>query len=563
MIRKQTELEQYLKIHGKYDEETADSEQVSSQIEMIVEENQEDCVTEELLTNTTYLQEDEEFVEETFSEIMSDAETENMDEGEEIFDVHAHENFEIFEAESEEEIDCLSFSSKPKPRLVPRLEDVKYEKQTPTLVLTPNFLKAREALKSLPKGDLELTDYISATLETETGDRVVFICSNSKCKAEFTSEEEMKLHMIDHKFDSKQQCEYCPMTFKTRHFYEKHIDSIHNDSQHVCQVCGKVFHTQRQYTSHLRNHDQTRKYQCNIEGCEKAFRVKHHLMNHLRVHLKDSPFECNYEGCSARFRQKHALTIHIRKHTGDFKICDNCKSPFVTQFFLNKHLEKCDGTYKPLVTRVSNERKSMDSSEMFKCPIDDCTGSYKVKISLEKHLTNVHQIEVTQTMCVMCCQDFETQQSLKSHLRDHLPFSCGLCSVNFKTEENLMNHMSKSHEKDEVRLHRCTQCTASFKRFEHLKSHINYKHNTAERPYSCDSCSYKSLTRQDLNSHMKTHMKSKDFTCRLCNFVASKLSIIKSHLKSVHNTEDYYFCYICSQGFKYNQEFTQHQKECC
>lgn len=564
MIRKQAELDQYLKIYGNDDVETVE-------IQEAVDSNQEEIVLEgceELSNDTIYLEEDEHYVEETMSQIISDNEPENFEEVEEIGDVDddledfSHLNFEMRGAESDVEVNCHSLTSKLNPS-VPRLEDVKYDKVTPTLVLTPNFLKAREALKTLPKDSKELSDYFSVTVESDSVERVVFVCSNSKCKFEFSSEEEMKLHLVDHKFVTDKKCEYCPMRFKTRHFYEKHLDSVHNDPQFICQVCGKVFNTQRQYTSHLRNHDHTKKFQCNIEGCDKAFRVKHHLDNHRRVHQRESPFACTFEGCSARFRQKHALTIHKRKHTGEFIVCDDCKSPFVTQFSLNKHLEKCNGTYKPFVTRVPNGKRSLDSSERLKCPIDDCAGSYKAKISLEKHLTNVHQIVVTNTMCVICCQEFDSQQSLKQHLRDHLPFSCGLCSVNFKTEENLQSHMSRSHEKDEVRLHRCQQCSAAFKRAEHLKSHINYKHSTADRPYSCDFCSYKSQTRQDLNSHMKTHIKSKDFTCRLCNFAGSKLGTVKNHLKSAHNTEDYYYCYTCSQGFKYNQEFIQHQKECC
>lgn len=543
MIRKQNELVCFLKssnqsglVSEAIDEDLCeDYQELMETEEEIAEVKESEILVEsenEVIANETILQ----------SEIEEDSTYE-----------------EIVVQESEDEVSCAGKSSQK----VERLEEVKYEELKPQLVLTPNFLKAREALKKLSSqahAESTATDYVTATLISNSNEKLVFICNDSKCKAVFSSEDEVKLHLGDHrKFESEPlQCEFCPQLFKTRHFYDKHVESVHNGSQFICQVCGRTLETRIQWRSHLRNHDNTLKYKCSIEGCPKAFRVKHHLDNHLRSHTKESPFECTFAGCSARFRQKHALTIHLRKHTGEFFNCEHCKSPFVTQFQLGKHLEKCNGTYKPLVTRATPRVKQTESSD-FKCAVGECGESFKAKVTLEKHLSKVHAIQVTQTLCVLCCSNFETQQALKSHLREHLPFSCPLCSVNFKNEENLQNHMAKSHDKEEVRLHRCHQCSACFKRAEHLRTHVAYKHNK-DRPYACDSCSYVSPTRQDLNSHMRTHIK--DFPCRFCDFSGNKLASLKVHVKSAHNTEEYYFCDSCSQGFKYQTDFNSHQKTC-
>lgn len=421
---------------------------------------------------------------------------------------------------------------------VPRQEEVKYEDVNPQLVLTPNFLKAREALKNLPNETYEASkaaDFVEATVIENDEEKRVFICSDSKCKAFFSSKDEVRLHLNDHvRFDpSPIQCDLCSLTFDSRHSHDKHMNNFHEGSQFICQVCGKALKSRVQWRSHLRNHDQTLKHKCNFEGCNKAFRVKHHLINHLRTHTKESPFKCTFEGCSASFRQKHALTIHLRKHNQVYINCEHCKSPFVTQFQLNKHLEKCNGVFKPLVSRATPKNKTdRVPSEVYKCSIDECDESFKVKISLEKHLIKAHEIEVTSSFCVLCCQNFENQQALKSHTRDHLPFSCVLCSVNFKNEENLNNHMMKSHDKDEVRLHNCDHCSASFKRAEHLRTHVAYKHNE-NRPYMCDTCPYSSRTRSDLNSHMKSHLKEKNVVfCATCALGFENKFVFEKHIRN-------------------------------
>lgn len=566
LIRKQNELVQFLNF-------TTSCEELNNEEDIDNPVTEETLEVEELFENVDYVEVDEEIFD-------IDLETESDGErceGFQLFGLLEEEEttqdepvFEPFyeqdAIESDTDLDTTILSAE-EVATTPRFEEIKYEKKTPTLILTANYLKVREALKRLPaqqaRKDSDITDYTTVTLIEDSVEKNVYVCNNPDCKVEFESEEEMKCHVLDHYSDgSLQKCEWCPKVFKSRHFYEKHVDEVHNGSQLVCQVCGKILDTKIKLRSHIRNHDQTLKFKCTFKDCTKAFRVKHHLNNHSRVHSKVSPFCCTFEGCSARFRQKHALTIHLRKHNKDFKVCAGCKSPFITQFRLNKHLEKCDGTFKPIVTRGSlyNRKDSVESDE-YKCSVAGCESSFKTKKTLEKHLTKIHQIAVTETVCVVCCHDFGSQQELKSHLREHLPYICTVCSACFRSGKNLKNHMTKSHEKDEVRLHRCLECSVSFKRAEHLRSHITYKHNKA-RPYSCDSCSYTSPTRHDLNAHMKRHIKIKDFSCRLCNFEAKKLSAIKVHMKSVHETEEYYLCYNCNRGFKYQNDFYQHQKEC-
>lgn len=330
---------------------------------------------------------------------------------------------------------------------VSRSDDIEYSDQQPKLVLTSNFLKAREAIKQNTSKDSSVPlKYLPVTLITSTEEKSVYICS--QCNIEFSSELEAKMHLGDHKLI--QPCEFCQKVFTTRRNYEKHIEKMHNNMKYECQVCGKVFDSKIQHRGHLRNHNQEKNHSCPFAGCAKAFRVKHHLNNHLRVHTKDSPYQCSFEGCSAKFRQKHALTIHLRKHNGDFYHCQQCKSPFVTQFQLNKHSKTCNGTYKPLVTRTPRSETVRTESRDFSCPIEDCSEIYKSKASLELHLTQSHQVEDGSALCNFCCKVFESDPALKSHHCASFQATCSICNDCFKDEESLSNHILEYHETDEL-----------------------------------------------------------------------------------------------------------------
>lgn len=497
----------------------------------------EEIITEELCD----ISENIEILEEEMFDGASNAVTESDEELEEFDYIEELSQDNCLDATFEEKVFavCKNEIVEKAPR-----EELRYDDDNvgAKFVLSAEFLKAREFLKANKNENNatpESLKYSKCNVVDESGEKILFFCEDPKCEISFQSEDEAKLHLDDHlKYaPAKLQCKYCPQSFRTRANYKNHLNNVHSGLQFMCQTCGETFETRIKWQSHSRNHDKTLKYHCTFQDCTKAFRVKHHLTNHLRSHTKESPFQCNFDGCSAAFRQRHALTIHIRKHTQEFFNCEQCKSPFVTQYSLNKHLKKCDGTYRPLITRIASKGSNSSSSPTcFSCCITNCGESFKAKATLEKHLTKVHQIEVTSTLCILCCQEFENLQVLKAHMRNHLPFSCEFCSVNFRTEENYNNHMMKNHDKDEVRLHHCTHCPASFKRAEHLRSHVAYKHTT-ERPFACDSCAYVSLTRYDLNVHMKHHMKEKDLSCQFCDFNSKKVATMKFHLKSIHNTD--------------------------
>lgn len=382
---------------------------------------------------------------------------------------------------------------------VPRNEEVKFEKVTPKLVLTADYLIAKEALRSGNANDVPSSGSLKC----------------SKCSSSFSSEAELKMHINDHVLDAEQKCSKCKASFKLSTNYNKHVASCQM-IQFICQHCGIKLKTRIQWRSHLRNHDKRLKYKCPYEGCEKIFRVKHHLNNHLRsrVHLDEAPFVCSY--CNSRFRQKHALTLHIRKHNGDFKTCDQCKSAFLTAALLKKHQASCDGIFKPFMPRLTKHISESSKSILnFTCPIDGCSNCCTTKPQLQRHLIKVHQIEINQSTCVVCLSDLETVKNLRSHIKDHLPFACSICSLNFLTEEKLLAHIDRSHSDNIERNHSCPYCQSTFKRAEHCRTHIKYKHSssTERNLYKCDQCSFSAPLLRSIATHVGIHSKKSFQSC--------------------------------------------------
>lgn len=214
LIRKQNELLQYLKISDEQLGELTSKLGSDKDVE-------DDCIEELFEENT---EDDDDFEMETVAGSTKDLDTGNIEDYSEAAAI--------------------------------RSEDIEYCDQQPKLVLTPNFLKAREAIKQNQLQSSVTLKYMPVTLITNNSEKAVFICGT--CNIEFSSEAEAKLHMSDHKLDAGgRQCDFCHLSFKTLRNYEKHVETAHSNMKFVCQVCGKTFDSKIQHRSHLRNHDQT------------------------------------------------------------------------------------------------------------------------------------------------------------------------------------------------------------------------------------------------------------------------------------------------------------------
>ena len=177
----------------------------------------------------------------------------------------------------------------------------------------------------------------------------------------------------------------------------------------------------------------------------------------------DRPFVCNFDNCEASFKQSYLLTLHTRKHNGVRYDCSMCHSQFVSTTSLKKHETRCDGVYRDVTKRgnwrysIKTETETEQIEKSYQCAMDLCYCKFRTKASLHKHLTSVHNLEVTDQTCILCCKDFENTHLLRFHNSEHhtKTNTCPECKLGFKSIDALKNHTQKQHTRKDSRPYTC------------------------------------------------------------------------------------------------------------
>lgn len=61
----------------------------------------------------------------------------------------------------------------------------------------------------------------------------------AECGKSFLTASCLKLHVLLHsKQPKKIVCEYCPLRFKRKQYYQEHLNYVHKGVKFVCNICG-------------------------------------------------------------------------------------------------------------------------------------------------------------------------------------------------------------------------------------------------------------------------------------------------------------------------------------
>lgn len=87
-----------------------------------------------------------------------------------------------------------------------------------------------------------------------------------------------------------------------------------------------------------------------------------------------------------------------------------------------------------------------------------------------------------------------------------------------------------------------------------------------DKPFSCDSCSYKGKTKRDLETHHYTHKTGDNhrFKCEIfqCNYSSKTLSALKNHDAREHDGEaPTYQCHCCGKFYMRGYLLSKHLKK--
>nr|XP_055045343.1 zinc finger protein 34-like [Misgurnus anguillicaudatus] len=268
--------------------------------------------------------------------------------------------------------------------------------------ITSSASKARpteQTLSFITCGETLSSQRHLETRERKCTEQKLFPCR--RCKSNFTTLQEKKLHHSKVHIVKPYSCFYCGKSFNDLSQVRVH-QRVHNGEKiHHCSICGKGFSQRKNLVSHQRIHTGEKPFKCS--QCDKTFAYSGHLTVHERIHTGEKPYHCSV--CGKSFNQHDGLVRHQRSHTGE----------------------------KP-----------------YKC--SQCQKMYADLSSLKTH-KRLHTGEKPY-VCSYCGNSFSDSSTFKAHERIHTgekPYHCSMCGESFTYLKTLKRH-KKKHTEDQPTL---------------------------------------------------------------------------------------------------------------
>ncbi|XP_046740039.1 zinc finger protein 99-like [Diprion similis] len=249
-------------------------------------------------------------------------------------------------------------------------------------------------------------------------------------------------------------------------------------------------------------------------------------------------YKCEIEDCGVRMLLQENIVYHQKCHvTATLPCTISYQCPECAEFKSNNWNNLAGHLW----------RSHIIDMELHCC--DLC--SYKTP-SLS-HLTNQHRGihgENRPFLCDHCGKGFKTKKQRRNHRAHHRakekePLKCDECQRNFTNARLLRLHQDAVHK--ESKPFTCNSCSYSASTRSALKLHL--RRHTGEKPFSCDQCSYTTGDHNSLRRHKLKHLGLKPYSCPHCNYACIQTSTYKVHLKNKHpglNHDLMFSCQYCS-----------------
>ncbi|XP_058119421.1 zinc finger protein 888-like [Anopheles ziemanni] len=193
----------------------------------------------------------------------------------------------------------------------------------------------------------------------------------------------------------------------------------------------------------------------------------------------------------------------------------------------------------------------------FRCKI--CNKSYKQIRTLYTHNALHHPLNGSEKSytCNDCDESFHNIIQLKFHRKSHIRIPCPQCKKMFN-KQSLKSHL-RVHVPNTQRF-RCKLCCKEYKQYSGLKWHITLKHEenndeSQKTSYVCEQCNksfeYKILWQQHRRSHIQR-------LCYICGKMMG-ITVIQMHIDN-HLVEPLggYKCELCDKRYTHKCTFLQH-----
>lgn len=202
-----------------------------------------------------------------------------------------------------------------------------------------------------------------------------------------------------------------------------------------------------------------------------------------------------------------------------------------------------------------NQRDQKQDDEMSKINVDNAENSFTIASDNDSTymnvLNNVYTVKV-ENENVFSIDEVTAMDEDQSCNEEDKVYACEECHICFPVMQMLKCHQEAVHEQDE-------------------KPVESYTENIT---FSCNFCSYESLNKSTLNSHirrkhptkrgirrrsrLRTVIMPQEYSCDLCGFKCPSRRRLKEHLDRKHGSEYKYDCEYCDKKFKVKGDMRLH-----
>lgn len=340
----------------------------------------------------------------------------------------------------------------------------------------------------------------------------------------------------------------------------------------TCRTCDISFSSGEEFKIHIRK---VHPLECTV--CGKCFMRNSGLTLHQRRHLKIKPYKCDL--CDKTYVTNQKLMEHRNCHTGDRPIkCPQCSQTFKRHSNLIQHKQYVHMKLKRKVKdfycycgEVFHSKKKLAWHQETHDPKPKqclyCNERFVHSASLTRHIRRSHdrsylpkyKSDVGENVECPLCHGIFLKGSLRNHMLIHSgmkPYSCNTCGKKFLTKWNMKLHQW-THAARASKPHKCKQCKAAFVRLNEFQVHMRAHKNV--RPFSCNHCGRQFTHKYNCLRHMREHEASKMFKCEICNKQFHRSYYLKDHMR-IHTGVKPYSCHICSKTTATKTNHNKHLK---
>ncbi|XP_049534224.1 histone H4 transcription factor-like [Anopheles darlingi] len=341
--------------------------------------------------------------------------------------------------------------------------------------------------------------------EEEKCQSVKYECEWNKCQYLSGHDRKYFLHVEQHASDSNANDEGC---------YDCAWDLCDFVAKSKDDLMGHVHY--HGYHTKLKVHGASLTFLLKIPACSYDSRTRN------TISTRPTSFSCEWDGCGQLFNKAMHYFHHVDTHIFDL--------------------------FAPGVKSAKEPQR---------CLWPVCNESFRERWKAVRHI-NAHTGRRA-LACYNCGEMFRERCKYLDHCHRQIEladrkYQCPECDRFYATQRLLKAHLAK-HTKNA----QCTLCPLSFPSMATLSRHILTRH-IKDRPFACNQCSYRSVTKYELEKHHQTHSTKNVYRCSEfgCNVVYKSESSIKRHISMHYNRPVHYECHICSKSYKIGWSLSKH-----